>query len=419
MTTKPIPQHLQIRVIHADDDIVVIDKPANLRSVPGHADSPTDTSVKLKRPSDRLSAAEAWVKAIKSIPRDDDDADDHDVGEAKIDSSVKEILRNIRTTNNPSSIPRKVEPFARYVFRNRKRLLPSYQDGDEPDDGDCEPQQKKQKRDMKQSTIPASLRKAADAAFSFIQKLYIPLLNLPTPTEDWESALGQLRLLGYGDFANENDTNLLVRNGNSKLHIVHRLDCQTSGVMLFARNPETASKLCEAWRERNSVQKTYLAHVMRWPPYEDEKLEEGIIELGLAASRTERIKWEVRELSDGGKTSITKWKIYKGTNDNDGDGDGDVNTNTTNEGFILELSPITGRTHQLRIHCAEIGSGITGDSLYGDSPVKWFKESDQHQNGANGADTSRHTILRLHSHVLSLRHPRDGEKVTFKTPRLW
>lgn len=416
MATKAIPQHLQIRVIHADDDIVVIDKPANLRSVPGHADSPTDTSVKLKRPSDRLSAAEAWVKAIKSIPRDDDDADDSAVGEAKIDSSVKDILRNIRTTNNPSSIPRKVEPFARYVFRNRKRLLPSYKDGDEPDDSDSEPQQKKQKRDMKQSAIPASLRKAADAAFSFVQKLYIPLLNLPTPTEDWESALGQLRLLGYGDFANENNTNL---SENSKLHIVHRLDCQTSGVMLFARNPETASKLCEAWRERNSIQKTYLAHVMRWPPYGDEKLEEGIIELGLAASRTERIKWEVRELSDGGKPSITKWKLYKGTNDNDGDGDGDVDTSTTHEGLILELSPITGRTHQLRIHCAEIGSGITGDSLYGDSPVTWFKESDQQQNGANGADTSRHTILRLHSHVLSLRHPRNGEMVTFKAPRLW
>ncbi len=391
-----------------------LDQPANLRSVPGNAHSPTDTSVKLKRQADRLSAADAWVKAIKSIPHDDDDADNDDVGEAKIDSSVKEILRNIRTTNNPSSIPRKLEPFARYVFRNRKRLLPLYQDYNEPDDGDCEPepQQKKQKRDMKQSTIPASMRKAADAAFSFIQKLYIPLLNLPTPTEDWESALGQLRLLGYGDFANENNTNLLVRNvnENSKLHIVHRLDCQTSGVMLFARNPETASKLCEAWRERNSIQKTYLAHVMRWPPFQ-----EGIIELGLAASRTERIKWEVRELSDGGKPSITKWKIYKGTND-----DSDVvNTSTTNEGLILELSPITGRTHQLRIHCAEIGSGITGDSLYGDSPVKWFKESDQQQNDPNGADTSSHTILRLHSHVLSLRHPRNGEMVTFKTPRLW
>eukprot|EP00984_Skeletonema_dohrnii_P015541 scaffold6739_cov186-Skeletonema_dohrnii-CCMP3373.AAC.3 len=395
MSSNNIPQHLQIRIIHADDDIIVIDKPANLRSVPGHADSPTDTTIKLKRPSDRLTAVEAWIQAIKSIPLDDSDSYKNEY--------VKELLQNIITTNNLSSIPRKLEPFARYVFRNRKRLLPSHiHIDDEPESSKNEPPQKKQRKDdnlaqkTKQPSMPPSLRSAADEAFSIIQRLHIPLMNLPTPTEDWESAQGQLRLLGYGDFANENNHSLSTSE-KIKLHVVHRLDCQTSGVLLFARNPESASKLCKAWRERDVVQKVYLAHVMRWPPYDDQKLEEGTIELPLAASRTERIKWEVRELDDGGKPSITKWKVYK-----DADSGED---NTTKEGTVLELHPITGRTHQLRIHCAEIGSGIVGDSLYGDSPVPW--------------DAGKPTILRLHAQMLSLRHPRSGEELTFKAPRLW
>ena len=393
-----IPLHLQIRVIHADDDILVIDKPANLRSVPGHANSPTDTTIKLKRPSDRLTAVEAWIEAIKSIPPDNNDSPRNE--------SVKELLHNIRTANNLSSIPRKLEPFARHVFRNRKRLLPSHVDDDEPDSSTSEPPQKKKRKDgdlsqkAKQSSILPSLRNAADEAFSIIKKLHIPLMSLPTPTEDWESAQGQLRLRGYGDFANENNHNLPAKSSceTSKLHVVHRLDCQTSGVMVFARNSEAASKLCKAWRERDAVQKTYLAHVACWPPYEEQKLEEGTIELPLAASRTERIKWEVRELNDGGKPSITKWKINKGAED----------------GVILELHPISGRTHQLRIHCAEVGSGITGDSLYGDSPVQWFKDPDQ-----SGTDASIPAILRLHAQMLSLRHPRSGDELTFKAPRLW
>ena len=405
-----VPQHLQIRVIHADDDIVVIDKPANLRSVPGHADSPTDTTVKLKRPSNRLSAAEAWVAAIKNIP-----VNDH--RDAKgMSESVVELLHNIRTTNNPSSIPRKREPFARYVFRNRKRLLSPHHVDDMADSMN-EPPQKKQKRNCdssvnKKQSIPPSFRKAADEAFSFIQKLHLPLMNLPTPTDDCESALGQLRLLGFGDFANEHNNKSSVSYGSekSKLYVVHRLDCQTSGVMVFARNPETASKLCEAWRERNSVEKKYLAHVMRWPPYQDEMSDKGVIELPLAASRTERIKWEVRDVNDGGKSSITKWKIYKDTNAN--------SSNRSNEGVILELSPVTGRTHQLRIHCAAIGSGIVNDSLYGDSKVPWFKERQEASNQSE-TETSSLTVLRLHAHVLSFRHPRTGDKMTFQTPKLW
>ncbi|KAL7435986.1 hypothetical protein ACHAXM_004947 [Skeletonema potamos] len=412
MSSNMIPQHLQIRVMHADDDIVVIDKPANLRSVPGHADSPTDTTIKLKRPSDRLTAVEAWIQAIKSIPDDDD---------SYKNEAIKELLHNIRTTNNLSSIPRKLEPFARYVFRNRNRLLPSHVDDDPDSSSNNEPPQKMQRKDSnlaqntEQSYMMPPWRNVADEAFSIIQQLHKPLMNLPTPTEDWESAQGQLRLRGYGDFTSENSYNSPATNSGSEksnLHVVHRLDCQTSGVMVFARNAESASKLCKAWRERDAVQKTYLAHVMCWPPYSEQNVEEGTIELPLAASRTERIKWEVRQLCDGGKPSVTKWKLYKGEESGE--------ESMTKEGVILELHPITGRTHQLRIHCAEIGSGIIGDSLYGDSPVPWVNETDQQKDpDQSGTDASKPAILRLHAYMLAFRHPRSGDELTFIAPKLW
>ncbi|EED95703.1 predicted protein [Thalassiosira pseudonana CCMP1335] len=186
-----------------------------------------------------------------------------------------------------------------------------------------------------------------------------------------------------------------------QLHVVHRLDCQTSGIMVVARNSTAASKLCHAWRERDIVQKTYLAYCQRWPPYHDEQLSEGTIDLPLAASRTERIKWEVRALEDGGKPLKSELTVER---DND-------------NGVVLELKPITGRTHQLRIHCATIGSGIVGDSLYGDSPVEWFGDKPQHgQQTISQSDTQ---TLRLHAHKLVFPHPSTGSEVTFVSPKLW
>ena len=193
--------------------------------------------------------------------------------------------------------------------------------------------------------------------------------------------------------------------------------------MVIARNPSAASFLCQAWRERNSVQKTYLAHVLRWPPYHEKQLREGTIDLPLAASRTERIKWEVRPVVEGGKASLTFWKVYK---DHTVDNNGNQNINL---GVTLELHPVTGRTHQLRIHSAEIGSGIEGDSLYGDSPIKWF--GDTHENIQNsyrnehGIDTQpaldaeRPNTLRLHAYELTFPHPTTGKKVTFVSPKSW
>lgn len=91
---------------------------------------------------------------------------------------------------------------------------------------------------------------------------------------------------------------------------------------------------------------------------------------------------------------MTKWKVAVCSDERE-----------TKEGVVLELHPVTGRTHQLRIHCAEIGSGIVGDSLYGDSPVPW--------------DAGNPAILKLHAKTLSLKHPRSGKELTFTADKLW
>eukprot|EP00956_Cyclotella_meneghiniana_P044893 scaffold341952_cov79-Cyclotella_meneghiniana.AAC.1 len=244
-------------------------------------------------------------------------------------------------------------------------------------------------------------------------------MNLPTPTNDEESAIGQLRLMGFGDYAHNNhgpsETVDEVKKRIScegkaesdkfKLHVVHRLDCQTSGIMVVARNPDAASVLCEQWRERQTVKKTYLACVKRWPPYHDQNIQEGKIDLPLAASRTERIKWEVRSIDDGGKPSLTIWKVHEssiGTNNEKECG------SNNDEGLTLELNPMTGRTHQLRIHCASIGSGIIGDSLYGDDPIEFVEDKSQEMS-----------TLRLHAHKLTFVHPKNGLTLSYESAKPW
>lgn len=167
--------------------------------------------------------------------------------------------------------------------------------------------------------------------------------------------------------------------------------------MVFARDEQAASKLAQAWRERDKVTKIYLARVKDWPPFHNEKQVEGKIDEALAPSE-ERIKWKVQP---GGKSSTTLWRLGGQNCSKSATSPGDRNS------VILELTPVTGRTHQLRIHCAHVGSGIEGDSLYGADRVEW--------NPGNPDDQ----VLCLHAHRLSFPHPRTGEQMTFSSMPSW
>ena len=157
--------------------------------------------------------------------------------------------------------------------------------------------------------------------------------------------------------------------------IVHRLDMDTSGIMLFALNKAAQSGISRQFQQR-STHKTYLAKVLGRP-----NSDTGSVDLPLICD------WPNRPLQivdhDVGKQSLTHWKVLR----------------TDTDSTIVELTPITGRSHQLRVHMQQIGHPILGDRFYG--------KPDAHPMAPR---------LCLHAHTLSITHPISGEPIVFTTP---
>ncbi|PVE24448.1 RNA pseudouridine synthase [Microvirga sp. KLBC 81] len=126
--------------------------------------------------------------------------------------------------------------------------------------------------------------------------------------------------------------------------VAHRLDKDTSGCLVLGRHPKAIARLNELFR-KNEVDKVYWAVVEGGPP-EDE----GEIDLPLAPKSPDRGWW--MKVDPKGQPSLTKWRVLGRA-----------------EGLtLLELRPITGRTHQLRVHCAAMNFPILGDPIYGTAP---------------------------------------------------
>ena len=166
---------------------------------------------------------------------------------------------------------------------------------------------------------------------------------------------------------------------------VHRIDMDTSGIILFAKEEDSAVSLRKQFEE-HSIKKTYRALLM---PYTDndfaisQKLTPGsadTITLGLSPDYDERPRQKVDNIN--GKEGITEYKVL----------------NILPEGYIdIVYHPVTGRTHQLRVHSAHslgLGHPIKGDMLYG------------------GGTGSR---LCLHAQSISFTHPHSNENITIKS----
>jgi tRNA pseudouridine32 synthase/23S rRNA pseudouridine746 synthase len=149
--------------------------------------------------------------------------------------------------------------------------------------------------------------------------------------------------------------------------VVHRLDMATSGLMLFARGAAVQRRLSIDFAARR-VAKRYVALVHGRPDQDA-----GRIELALAADWPQRPRRKVDPRH--GKASITDWQVL----------DFDAARQVTR----LALQPLTGRSHQLRVHLAAIGHPILGDALYAPPPLQAGR-------------------LMLHACGLELAHPRDG-----------
>ncbi|WOT06385.1 RluA family pseudouridine synthase [Shewanella youngdeokensis] len=153
--------------------------------------------------------------------------------------------------------------------------------------------------------------------------------------------------------------------------LVHRLDCATSGIMVFARNKKAESSLKTQFQDRKT-QKTYIAEVVGHL-----KEPSGVIDKSLIADKANP---PLQQVSEGGKAAITHYQTLE------------VRANST----LLMLKPITGRTHQLRVHMLAIGHPILGDDFYGEQHV-----------------IEAAPRLKLHAKTLSFIHPYTAKSMAF------
>lgn len=175
----------------------------------------------------------------------------------------------------------------------------------------------------------------------------------------------------------------IMRELYGEIFIVHRIDRDTSGIILFAKDPDTHKALSQAF-EDHQVDKTYLAIVIGTP-----EPTEGRIENFLAKSETVRDKIVVFKR---GKLAITDYKVLESYD---------------KKYCLVEVKILTGRTHQIRVHMAHIGHPLLVDNKYGKADSFSLSEIKRKKyNRKNDIEEkpliSRHT---LHAAEISFTHP--------------
>jgi tRNA pseudouridine32 synthase/23S rRNA pseudouridine746 synthase len=162
--------------------------------------------------------------------------------------------------------------------------------------------------------------------------------------------------------------------------VVHRLDMATSGIMIMALNKPAHVAISRQFEQRKT-QKSYLARV--WGLV---KQNEGSVDLPLISDWPNRPKQKVDH--ENGKKSLTHYRVLSHNDSTD-----------EQASTFLELTPITGRSHQLRVHMLALGHPILGDRLYAPEEALGMRNR-----------------LQLHALNLSLFHPSTEQAITFNAP---
>ena len=311
---------MDLSVLFEDESIVVVNKPANMLSVPGNT-------------SDRKPRRMEWQD---SISRASDEVDA---------SASSDVVRGLTDLVARANVPRKKDAMKRFMtrvtFKPAKGKEGEYEDV-------CE-----------------DIWNRVNAADEKLHR--VPLSSISSECQEWISAY---------EFMEE--------RCNGTVYAVHRLDQSTSGLLLLGKTSNTAALLCDQFRTR-SMSKTYLAEVAGEFPDNIDVVKGKMCPDPNPDNKPRQILDEVN-----GKECETRVRIISHGLMKDG-------SPTT----LVELEPVTGRTHQLRVHMAlSLGFPILGDDLYAPPHVK--NELPQR--------------LALHAKTLEFTHPITSELLRLEAP---
>ncbi|MEW6529564.1 MAG: RluA family pseudouridine synthase [Thermodesulfobacteriota bacterium] len=169
--------------------------------------------------------------------------------------------------------------------------------------------------------------------------------------------------------------------------VVHRLDKDTSGVMVVAKSQKAYQALSAAFKE-HSIHRVYLA-LVRGEPSADE----GMVDKPLGRHAKDRKR--ISTATTKPRAAITRWKVLERL--------GGIT--------LLGVTPKTGRTHQIRVHLASIGLPVAGDPVYGRMRKKTCLRDTALRRGLESLKRQA-----LHAAVLGFTHPRSGEYMEFSAP---
>ncbi|MGN6726194.1 MAG: RluA family pseudouridine synthase [Tepidisphaeraceae bacterium] len=198
-------------------------------------------------------------------------------------------------------------------------------------------------------------------------------------------------------------------NGNWRPGILHRLDKNTTGVILIAKVDEAHWRLARQFENR-TIQKTYMALTHGIPP-----LQADVIDMPIGQDRYVREKQAVRKIESGGRSAVTMYQVLETFETPPGQTHfqfqastfaNDRHYKTPGGRFsLVKLSPKTGRTHQLRVHLSHIGVPIVGDTMYGGQQIV--------TGGENAFTFARQA---LHAAEITFTHPVTLEPLTIAAP---
>ncbi|WP_031549490.1 RluA family pseudouridine synthase [Parvularcula oceani] len=191
--------------------------------------------------------------------------------------------------------------------------------------------------------------------------------------------------------------------GVARPGIVHRLDKETSGVMVVAKSDEAHQGLTTLW-QAHDVERAYLAICHGSP-----RPAVGTIELPLARAGGDKRKQAVTDWENpAGREAITHFKRLEAY------GTGRAKLPGDSVASLIECRLETGRTHQIRVHMSHVGHPLVGDPVYGRTGLAGLRPEDEAAERALGV-VSKFRRQALHAAILGFAHPITGEDLRFET----